>query len=134
MNEKKIQKFLRIKYIREMERFINRVVNYLNTNENLEKSRFLDFVEEKFQKVKECQKVYLSKGYAKELEKFVFKISSLTQKQEMEELKNDILYQANRLRKSKRLRSYQKEKYKKFDEEFWINVIIFPKKEKKCPL
>ncbi len=118
MNEKKIQKFLRIKYIREMERFINRVVNYLNTNENLEKSKFLDFVEEKFQKVKECQKVYLSKGYAKELEKFVFKISSLTQKQEMEELKNDILYQANRLRKSKRLRSYQKEKYKKFDEEF----------------
>ncbi len=118
MNEKKIQKFLRIKYIREMERFINRVVNYLNTNENLEKNEFSDFVEEKFQKVKECQKVYLSKEYAKELEKFVFKISSLTKQHDIKEIKDEILYQANRLRKNKRLRSYQKEKYKKFDEEF----------------
>ncbi len=117
--DKRKEKFLRIKYLREIERFINRVVNYLNTQKKLEKEAFFDFVEEKFQKVKECEKVYLSKGYAEAMEEFAFKIPSMINgKDDISDIKEEILYQANRVRKTKRLKRYRKEKYKNFDEEF----------------
>ncbi|NPA81931.1 MAG: hypothetical protein GXO31_04930, partial [Epsilonproteobacteria bacterium] len=101
MSEKRAQKTIRTKYIRELERFINRVVNFLNTQNEPSKEEFEEFAKEKYKKVQECERVYLSKGYSQEMEKFAQKIPSAAQSdKEMEEIKNDLLYEANRLRKT----------------------------------
>jgi len=116
MKDKKTEKYLRLKYLREIERFINRVVNFLNTEKELTKEKLIEFIDEKFERLNKCEKVILSKGYPSEMENFVNKIlSSSNSSKDIQELKSNILYEANRLRKTKRLRSYQKEKHKKID-------------------
>ncbi len=116
MKDKKTEKYLRLKYLREIERFINRVVNFLNTEKELTKEKFTQFIEDKLERLDKCEKVILSKGYPSEMENFVDKIiSSANSQKDIEDTKSYILYEANRLRKTKRLRSYQKEKHKKID-------------------
>jgi hypothetical protein len=116
MREKKIEKYLRLKYIREIERYINRIVNFLNTKTDPTKEEFCNFANEKYKKIQECEKILLTKGYPADMEKFADKIIYAANSQkEMDDLKGEILYEANRIRKTKRLRSYKKDKHKKTD-------------------
>ncbi len=116
MKDKRKEKYLRIRYLREIERFINSTVNFLNTEKELTKDKFASFVDKKLERLNKCEKVILSKGYPSEMENFVEKIVSCSKSEEdTQEIKSYILYEANRLRKTKRLRSYRKEKYKKID-------------------
>lgn len=112
-SEKKQEKFERLKYIRELERFTNRVVNFLN-KENVTKEDFAKYIDKIFKNLEDIKKVLLKSEYLTSLEKFVEKTANLPSSQKnIEEIKEDTLYEANRLRKLKRVKSYQKEKHKK---------------------
>jgi len=114
-SDKKQQKYERLKYIRELERFTNRVVNFLN-KEDITKEEFKKFIDKIFKNLENIKKVILKNEYLTSLEKFVEKTANLPlSNKDIKEIKEDTLYEANRLRKLKRVKSYQKDKHKKRD-------------------
>ncbi|WP_200763686.1 hypothetical protein [Nitrosophilus alvini] len=116
--EKKHEKYKRIKYIRELERFVNKSVNYLGQKDITKKS-FADFIDKIFKNLEEIDKVILSSEYLSELEQFAEKIANIPgSEKSIEEIKNEILYEANRLRKLKRKKSYSKDKYKNLTDDW----------------
>ncbi len=113
---KKEEKYKRLKYIRELEKFTNRVVNFLN-KENLSKEEFSNYIDKIFKNLEDIQKVYLQSEYLLTLEKFVEKVANLpNSNKNIDEIKSETLHQANRLRKLKRVKSYKKSKHR-FKEE-----------------
>ncbi|WP_281950485.1 hypothetical protein [Nitrosophilus kaiyonis] len=113
MIDKKKEKYERLKYIRELEKFTNRIYNFLN-QENITKKDFKEYVDKIFKNLENIKKVILKSEYLTSLEKFVEKSANLpNSSKNINEIKEEITYEANRLRKLKRVKSYQKEKHKK---------------------
>ncbi|SMC10014.1 hypothetical protein [Nitratiruptor tergarcus] len=109
----KKEKLLRVKYIRELERFVNRIVDFFNKNEPT-KNEITLFIDKIFKPLESIEKTYLSSEYLKALEKFVEKNANIAKSEKTpEELKEDVLKEANLLRKLKRKKSFNKEKHKK---------------------
>ncbi len=111
-SEKREEKLNRAKYIRELEKFANRVVNFLN-KEDITKEEFEKYIDKIFKNLEDIKKVFLKSEYLSSLENFVEKTANLpSSDKKIEEIKQETLYEANRLRKLKRVKSYQKEKHK----------------------
>ena len=109
----KKEKHLRFKYIRELERFVNRLVDFFNRNEP-NKNEIDHFIDKIFEPLENIQKCYLSSEYLKSLEDFVQRSANLhLSQQDAEQIKNDVLKEANLLRKLKRKKRFSKEKHKK---------------------
>lgn len=114
---KKEEKYKRLKYIRELEKFTNRVVNFLS-KDGISKNKFSEYIDKIFENLENIEKVYLNSEYLSSLEKFVEKTANLpNSNKNIDEIKKETLYEANRLRKLKRVKSYQKDKHKNFKEE-----------------
>ncbi len=110
----KKEKFIRTKYIRELERFLNRIVDFFHKNDP-NKEEINSHIDTIFQPLESIEKTYLSSEYTKSLEKFVQKNANLhLSPKSAEEIKADVLKEANHLRKLKRKKSFKKEKYKNF--------------------
>jgi len=110
-SDKKQEKYERLKYIKELERFTNRVVNFLN-KENITKEEFTKYIDDIFKNLEDIKKVLLKNEYLSTLEKFVEHTANLpSSNKNIDEIKQETLYEANRLRKLKRVKSYQKEKH-----------------------
>ncbi len=102
----------RSKYRYELERFVNRIVDFVNKGE-FSKEEFLQFVDTIFKPLESIEKPYIHSEYLKALEKFVEKNANLhLTKMSIEEIKGDITKEANLLRKLKRKKSYNKQKHK----------------------
>jgi len=111
--EKQIEKYKLTKYIRELERFVNRVVSFFQ-KEDATRERFVELRDRIFQPLENIEKVTLNSHYHIELEKFVEITANLPEStKEMEEIQKNILHQANRLRMIKRKRTSTKDKHKK---------------------
>ncbi len=103
---------IRTRYVRELERFVNRIVDFFSKNRT--KNELHDFLDKAFEPLQNIEKTYLSNEYPKELEKFVKKNANLhLSDKSMDELKEDVMKEANLLRKLKRKKSFSKEKHKK---------------------
>lgn len=119
--EKKQDRHKRIIYTRLLERFVNKCVNFINTKEESTKKEFDAFILSIKSTIEKAETVPLHNEYFSELEKFVtFLINIPESNHEMDELKNNILRDANRLRKIQRQKTFKKDKHKKqpFDDEF----------------
>jgi len=104
----KKEKNKRVRYIWELERFVNRLVAFVNkdfTSKELE--AFLEKIFKPFEKI---EATYLSQEYPKNLEKFVNTYANIDTTQEQEKIRFTINKEANRLRKLKRERSYKRDK------------------------
>ncbi|BCD60616.1 MULTISPECIES: hypothetical protein [unclassified Nitratiruptor] len=113
----KKEKFTRSKYIRELERFVNRIVDFFNKKEPT-KQEIVSFLDTIFKPLETIEKTYLSSEYLKSLEKFVEKNANIGRSDKSaQELREDVLKEANLLRKLKRKRRFTKEKHKKDWEE-----------------
>ena len=109
----KKEKLIRSRYIRELERFVNRIVDFFNTKEPT-KQELEAHIDKIFKPLESIEKTYLSSEYTKSLEKFVQKNANLhLSDKDADEIKADVLKEANHLRKLKRKRSFAKEKHKK---------------------
>ncbi len=108
----KKEKFIRLRYIRELERFTNRIVDFFKVERSKEEIK--SFIDKIFEPLTSIQKTYLNSEYLKELEKFVERSANapLSEKSN-EEIREDVLKEANLLRKLKRKKSFAKAKHKK---------------------
>ena len=117
-SQKQIEKYKRTKYIRELERFLNRIVSYVQKEQNLDKEQFQAYVDEIFKPLEKIEKVRFNGPYHTHLERFVEQSANLpTTDLQMDEIKKEILHSANQLQKTKRKKNFktQKHKGKQFD-------------------
>ena len=111
--EKQIEKYKFTKYIRELERFVNRVVSFFQ-KEDSSKERFVELRDRIFQPLETIEKVSLNNHYHIELEKFVEVVANLPEStKEIEEIQKYVLHEANKLRMIKRKKSTKKDKHRK---------------------
>ena len=108
----KKDKLVRLRYIRELERFTNRIVDFFKQERS--KEEITSFIDRIFEPLTSIEKTYLNSEYLKELEKFVERSANapLSEKSDVE-IREDVLKEANLLRKLKRKKSFAKEKHKK---------------------
>ncbi|WP_456322718.1 hypothetical protein [Hydrogenimonas sp.] len=120
MDEKKKEKYLQTKYKRELERYLNRLVNFAQQESNSSKEALESFIEKIASKFHEVEKVSLYNPYFESIESFVEKTGRLVgSDRECDDIKAEIVHDANQIRKQKRKKTYnRKEKNRDFDHEF----------------
>ncbi len=112
-SEKQIEKYKRIKYTRELERFVNRIVSFFN-KEDATKEKFINLRDRVFKPLENIEKVELTNHYLIELEKFVEITANLPESEKsIQEIQKTTLHEANRLQMIKRKKSFKKDKHKK---------------------
>ncbi len=117
MDDKRVLKYKRTKYIRESERFINKSVNFVSTKDLITKEEFDTFIDSLYSSFLEVEKVDLYSEYFNLLQTTIQKIVNLTKSDfSIDEIKKEILYSANQLRKLKRKRSFLRKKFNYQDE------------------
>ena len=105
--DKQTQKRLRQKYIRELERFTNRIVNFCQ--KEITKEEFDAYIDKIFAPLQNIEKTYLGNEYLKSLERFVETTANLSlQETKIETVKEKTLHAANALRKLKRVKKYSR--------------------------
>ncbi len=110
--KKQIEKYERVKYTRELERFLNRIVRYVS-NKGFSKDEFAEYVDKIFKPFEEIKKVMLNSDYFKELEKFVEFCANLPFGElDCDEIQKVIQHKANQLQKVKRVKNFGKAKHK----------------------
>jgi hypothetical protein len=119
VDDKKREKYLQTRYKRELERFLNRLVNF-SRQEAGEKEAFDRFVDNIAEKLEAVEKVPLYNDYYDRLERFVQMALRLRESDmEVDDVKGRVLHEANQIRKSRRVKSYnRKERKERFDEDF----------------
>ena len=111
--EKQLKKYKRTKYTRELERFLNRIVSFLNKKEDIEKEAFSEYTDKIFKPLEDIEKVLLNSPYLNQLESFVEKCANLPlSDKDMDEIKKEILHGANQLQKTKRKQNHSSVKHK----------------------
>jgi hypothetical protein len=114
MREEKHNRHLRIIYTRVLERGLSKCVSYLLKEENDNKEKFLSFIDTIKKPILKATKVSLDNEYYNLLEKLVFSILELKDKEfELEDIRANIIRNANALQKIQRKRNNTKDKHKK---------------------
>lgn len=101
--EKQKEKYKRTKYTRELERFLNRIVSFINKREDLTKEELTDYTDRIFKPLEGIEKVRLNSPYLNELERYVEKVANLPRgEQDIDDITKEIRHGANQLQKTKR--------------------------------
>ena len=117
MEEKRKEKYLQTRYKRELERFLNRLVNF-SRQEGGDKAAFDRYVEGIAKRLAEVTRVPLYNDYYERLERFVQLAERLKESDaEGDEVRQSILHEANQIRKSRRVKSYNRQEGKRGKEE-----------------
>ncbi|MGB5965639.1 MAG: hypothetical protein WBF77_08460 [Sulfurimonadaceae bacterium] len=102
----------RLRYIRVLERFTSSITNYLTKVDEPTKELFDKKVDNNRRYLDRIEKIALYKGEFNDLEKLVEKIIAFRDSdEEIDEIKNVILYSANQIEKSVNQRQYKKDKH-----------------------
>jgi len=102
----------RLRYIRVLERFTSSIVNYLTKVDESTKEIYNKKVDNNKRYLDRIERIALYKGEFNELEKLVDKILLYRDSdKEIDEIKKDILYNANQIEKSVNQRQYKKDKH-----------------------
>ncbi len=119
-NAVKIKNSLRVKYIRILQRFLKSVVAYLSKTEKVTYEHFIKKIDNNLRYLKKTQEIKLYKGEFSELEALVKLIISYKSiPTNINEIKDEILYRANHLEKSKNIKKYKKDKHKNSKFKDW---------------
>ena len=118
MTTKRQLKYLQGRYRRELERFLNRVVNFVRGQKG-DKEAFDAYVRNCLEKLEAVEKVPLYSDYYERLERFVALARGLLgEETAQEEAFETVAREANRIRKSRRIKSYSRRKGPKSGEDF----------------
>ncbi|MCK9455104.1 MAG: hypothetical protein WCY51_04950 [Sulfurimonas sp.] len=119
-SQKAIDNAHRLRYIRALERFHKSILSYLSTSANLSKEGYDKKIENSLKVLKRVEEIALYKGDLQDLQKLVKKIIGYKESsKEIDEIKDEILYESNQLDKSKNARRYKKEKHSHSKYEEW---------------
>ena len=109
---KKIEDTKRLRYIRVLERFSSSIINYLFKAEEPTREGFDKKVDNNRKYLERTETAPLYKGEYADLEALVRKIVDYREsEEEIETLKENILYTANQIEKSMNRRRYKKDKH-----------------------
>lgn len=118
-SQKVIDNSNRLRYIRALERFHKGVISYLLNTEELSHKGYDKKIENSLKLLNRIDEVDIYKGEIKDLQTLVKKMISYKESEEdIENIKEELLYSSNQLDKSKNARRYKKDKHanSKYDE------------------
>ena len=119
-SQKAIDNANRLRYIRALERFHKSIISYLLNTPELLKERFVKKVENAQKLLNRVEEIALYKGELQDLQTLVKKIILLKDSEDdVEDIKENILYSSNQLDKSKNARRYKKDKHSNSKFEEW---------------
>jgi len=119
-SKKVIENSNRLRYIRALERFHKSMVSYLGKQDELTKEKYDKKIENALKVYKRVEEVELYKGELQDLQKLVKKMIAYQKTEDdIDNIKEDILYTSNQLDKSKNARRYKKDKHSKSKYEDW---------------
>jgi hypothetical protein len=121
-SKKAIENASRLRYIRALERFHKSIVSYFLNTPELTQKGFQKKIDNALKLLNRVDEIALYKGELQDLQKLVKKMISYKDSQEdIESIKEELLYSSNQLDKSKNARRYKKDKHtnSKYDE--WDN-------------
>ena len=118
-SQKAVDNANRLRYIRALERFHKGMVSYLMNTEELTHKGFDKKIENSLKLLNRTEEIALYKGELQDLQKLVKKMISYKESDEdIENIKEELLYSSNQLDKSKNAKRYKKDKHvnSKYDE------------------
>ncbi len=118
-SQKAVDNANRLRYIRALERFHKGMVSYLLNTEELTHKGFDKKIENSMKLLNRTEEIALYKGELQDLQKLVKKMISYKESDEdIENIKEELLYSSNQLDKSKNAKRYKKDKHvnSKYDE------------------
>ena len=119
-SKKAIENSNRLRYVRALERFHKSIVSYLNNSDDLTKERYDKKIENALKVYQRVEEIALYKGDLQDLQKLVKKMIAYKESDEdIDNIKEDILYSSNQLDKNKNARRYKKDKHSKSKYEDW---------------
>ncbi len=102
----------RLRYIRILERFSQSIITYLFKSDTLSKEVYDKKVDSNIRYLERTEAVPLYKSDYSDLEALIHKmIAYRNGESDMEEIKTELLYQANQIEKSMNRRRYKKDKH-----------------------
>ena len=118
-SQKAINNANRLRYIRALERFHKGMVSYLTNTQTVTPEGFNKKIDNSLKLLNRIEEIDLYKGELKDLQTLVKKmISYKDSAEDIENIKEELLYSANQLDKSKNAKRYKKDKHTnaKFDD------------------
>lgn len=111
-SQKAIDNATRLRYIRALERFHKSIISYLMNTPELSKKGFDKKIDNALKLLNRIEEIDLYKGELKDLQIVVKKIASMKDSQkDIDDIKEEILYNSNQLDKSKNAKRYKKDKH-----------------------
>ncbi|QOP46088.1 hypothetical protein [Sulfurimonas paralvinellae] len=119
-SKKAIDNANRLRYVRALERFSKSIISYLSNSDELSKERYDKKIDNALKVYQRVEEIALYKGDLQELQKLVKKMIVYKESSEdIENIKEDLLYSINQLEKNKNARRYKKDKHSKSKYEDW---------------
>ncbi len=118
-SQKTIDNANRLRYIRALERFHKGIISYLMNTEELTHNGFNKKIDNSLKLLNRIEEIELYKGELKDLQTLVKKMISYKEsKKDIDNIKEELLYDSNQLDKSKNAKRYKKDKHAnaKYDE------------------
>lgn len=111
-SQKAINNSNRLRYIRALERFHKGIISYLMNTEELSHKAYDKKIDNSLKLLNRTEEVNLYKGELKDLQTLVKKMIGFKESEEdIDNIKEEILYSSNQLDKSKNARRYKKDKH-----------------------
>jgi len=119
-SKKAIDNSNRLRYIRALERFHKGMISYLMNTSELTQKGFDKKIENSLKLLSRVEEIDLYKGELKDLQTLVKKMISYKESDEdIVNIKEELLYSANQLDKSKNAKRYKKDKHTSSKFEDW---------------
>ena len=118
-SQKAVDNANRLRYIRALERFHKGMISYLMNTEEVTHKGLNKKIENSLKLLNRTEEIALYKGELQDLQKLVKKMISYKESDEdIENIKEELLYSSNQLDKSKNAKRYKKDKHinAKYDE------------------
>ncbi len=118
-SQKAVNNANRLRYIRALERFHKSMVSYLSNTQELSHEGFNKKIDNALKLLNRTEEIQIYKGELQDLQNLVKKIISYKDSDEdIDNIKEELLYSSNQLDKSKNAKRYKKDKHtnSKFDD------------------
>jgi len=111
-SKKVVENSNRLRYVRALQRFQKSMLSYLANSDALTKEKYDKKIENALKLLNRVEESQIYKGELQDLQAHVNKMIAYKNSQiDIESIKEDILYSANQLEKSKNAKRYKKDKH-----------------------
>ena len=119
-SKKAIENANRLRYVRALQRFQKSIVSYLSNSDTLDNEKYNKKIDNALKLLNRVEAVQLYKGELQDLEQLVKKmIDYKNSDEDIDNIKEELLYRVNQLEKSKNAKRYKKDKHSHSKYEEW---------------